>query len=177
MLAHKPGLQPEDYEVLIRLLLRDPGLPSAILALSEEFQASGWKTGASRLRGVLQRLKKAGHARHTQAGYGPATGRPQWEFAVHRNPASTPQYVGQGLDAASQVSPMVRNPARRSRPPHPWGRWVLPPAPQQPQRSHARRGTGCAGGVPLCVSPSVRAASTWGSIFFVGHETVWPCQR
>ncbi|URN10957.1 hypothetical protein LUW77_00220 [Streptomyces radiopugnans] len=129
MLAHKPGLQPEDYEVLIRLLLRDPGLPSGILALSEEFQASGWKTGASRLRGVVQRLKKAYHVRHTQAGYGPATGRPRWEFAVYRNPANNPQYVGQGLDAASQVSPMVRKPTRRSRPPYPWGRWVLPPSP------------------------------------------------
>jgi hypothetical protein len=164
--------------VLIRLLLRDPGLPSAILALSEEFQASGWKTGASRLRGVLQRLKKAGHARHTQAGYGPATGRPQWEFAVHRNPASTPQYVGQGLDAASQVSPMVRNPARRSRPPHPWGRWIPPPlastaAPVVTRAPGHRLRRGSAsmcfvkrgGGFDLGFDP------------LRGHETVWSCQR
>ncbi len=133
--------------MLIRLPLRDPGLPSAILPRSEEFQASGWKTGASRLRGVMQRLKKAGHARHTQDGYDPATGRPRWEFAVHRNPANTPQYVGQGLNAASQVRPMVRKPTRWSRPPTPpgGGGYLLPSPPQQPQWSHARRGTGCAG--------------------------------
>lgn len=39
--------------MLIWLLLRDPGLPLGILPLSEEFKASGWKMGASRLRRIV----------------------------------------------------------------------------------------------------------------------------
>ncbi|MCA1222184.1 hypothetical protein [Streptomyces sp. 8L] len=109
-LAYDPVLQPEDYGVLIRLLLRDPGKPAGVLALAEEFQASGWKMGASRLRGVMARLKKAGHVSHRQAGYDPGTRRPSWAFAVYRNPANNPEYVESGTAAASQVRPMVRNP-------------------------------------------------------------------
>ncbi|MFI9788485.1 hypothetical protein ACIHEI_33975 [Kitasatospora sp. NPDC051984] len=112
-LAYSPGLQPEDYGVLIRLLLRDPDQPSGILALAEEFQASGWKMGASRLRGVLGRLQKAGHVSHERDGYDKETGRPKWRFRVYRNPANNSAYVNRGAAAASQVSPMVRNPTRR----------------------------------------------------------------
>ncbi|MGW1305765.1 hypothetical protein ACWD5R_39675 [Streptomyces sp. NPDC002514] len=113
-LAYDPVLQPEDYGVLIRLLLRDPEKPAGVLALAEEFQASGWKMGASRLRGVMARLKKAGHVSHQQAGYDPATGRPAWAFAVYRNPANNPEYISAGTQAASQVRPTVRNPTHGS---------------------------------------------------------------
>ncbi|MFG2351982.1 hypothetical protein [Streptomyces phaeochromogenes] len=109
-LAFDPVLQPEDYGVLIRLLLRDPGKPAGVAALAKEFQESGWKMGDSRLRGVMSRLKKAGHVNHRQKGYDPATGRPTWAFAVYRNPANNPQYVQAGTDAASQVRPTRWNP-------------------------------------------------------------------
>ncbi|MEV7940856.1 hypothetical protein AB0O82_32605 [Kitasatospora sp. NPDC088264] len=112
-LAYAPGLQPEDYGVLIRLLLRDPDQPSGIVALAEEFQASGWKMGSSRLRGVLGRLQKAGHVSHERDGYDKETGRPKWRFRVYRNPANNSAYVNRGAAAASQVSPTVRNPTRR----------------------------------------------------------------
>ncbi|MFF4542181.1 hypothetical protein [Streptomyces aureus] len=111
-LAHDPVLQPEDYGVLIRLLLRDPGKPAGVAALAREFQESGWKMGDSRLRGVMARLKKAGHVNHRQAGYDAVTGRPTWAFAVYRNPANNPQYVQAGADAASQVRPTRGNPTR-----------------------------------------------------------------
>src|SRR5690349_8523954 len=81
-LAYSPDLQPEDYGVLLRLLLRDPGLPSSVQALSKEFQASGWKMGDTRLRGVMKRLRKAGHVLRKRDGYDPTTGRPTWAFAV-----------------------------------------------------------------------------------------------
>ncbi|MFI5534523.1 hypothetical protein ACIA8O_38910 [Kitasatospora sp. NPDC051853] len=113
-LAYSPGLQPEDYGVLIRLLLRDPNQPSGILALADEFQASGWKMGATRLRGVLGRLQKAGHVSHERDGYDEETNRPKWKFRVFRNPANNSAYVNRGAAEASQVSPMVRNPTRRS---------------------------------------------------------------
>ena len=112
-LAYSPDLQPEDYGVLIRLLLRDPDQPSGLLALAEEFQVSGWKMGASRLRGVIGRLQKAGHVSHEQNGYDEETKRPKWKFRVYRNPANNSAYVNRGTAEASQVSPMVRNPTRR----------------------------------------------------------------
>ncbi|MCC9311965.1 hypothetical protein LN042_33725 [Kitasatospora sp. RB6PN24] len=112
-LAYSPHLQPEDYGVLIRLLLRDPEQPSGVLALAREFQASGWRMGASRLRGVLGRLQKAGHVSHERDGYDQETSRPKWRFRVYRNPANNSAYVSRGTVAASQVSPTVRNPTRR----------------------------------------------------------------
>ncbi|MFF8329224.1 hypothetical protein [Rhodococcus qingshengii] len=111
-LAHDPVLQPEDYGVLIRLLLRDPGKPAGVAALAKEFQESGWKMGDSRLRGVMARLKKAGHVNHRRAGYDEVAGRPVWAFAVYRNPANNPQYVQAGAEAASQVRPTRGNPTR-----------------------------------------------------------------
>ncbi|WP_424711948.1 hypothetical protein [Kitasatospora acidiphila] len=99
--------------MLIRLLLRDPEQPSGVLGLAEEFQASGWRMGASRLRGVLGRLQKAGHVSHERDGYDQETSRPKWRFRVYRNPANNSAYVNQGTAAASQVSPMVRNPTRQ----------------------------------------------------------------
>ncbi|MFC9282774.1 hypothetical protein [Streptomyces collinus] len=116
-LAHDPALQPEDYGVLIRLLLRDPGKPAGVAALAKEFQESGWKMGDSRLRGVMARLKKAGHVNHRPAGYDPVAGRPTWAFAVYRNPANNPQYVQAGAEAASQVRPTRGNPTRQGRGP------------------------------------------------------------
>ncbi|MDQ0847710.1 hypothetical protein [Streptomyces sp. V1I6] len=103
-LAYAEGLQPEDYGVLIRLLLRDPNQPSGMTALAEEFKATGWKMGESRLRGVMARLKKAGHVSHEQVGYDPVAKRPVWAFTVFRNPANNPQHARvQG--ASAQVSP------------------------------------------------------------------------
>lgn len=107
-LAHSPDLQPEDYGVLIRLLLRDPDQPSGILTLAEEFRRSGWKMGASRLRGVLGRLKQAGHVSHERDGYDETTDRPAWVFRVYRNPANNPHYVALGVAAAAQVRPSGR---------------------------------------------------------------------
>ncbi|MEV6533648.1 hypothetical protein AB0M86_29320 [Streptomyces sp. NPDC051639] len=105
-LAHHPILQPEDYGVLIRLLLRDPGKPAATAKLAAEFQATGWKMGDSRLRGVMDRLKKAGHVRRDRDGYDPATGRPKWAFAVYRNPANNPDHASGDTAAASQARPI-----------------------------------------------------------------------
>ncbi|EPH46857.1 hypothetical protein ABT390_34050 [Streptomyces aurantiacus] len=104
-LAYAEELQPEDYGVLIRLLLRDPGQPSGMKALAEEFQATGWKMGESRLRGVMGRLKKAGHVRHEQVGYDTASKRPVWAFTVFRNPANNPEHARTLSSASSQVSP------------------------------------------------------------------------
>lgn len=104
-LAYAEGLQPEDYGVLIRLLLRDPGQPSGMKALADEFQATGWKMGESRLRGVMGRLKKAGHVRHEQVGYDSASKRPVWAFTVYRNPANNPEHARTLGGASSQVSP------------------------------------------------------------------------
>jgi hypothetical protein len=112
-LAHSPGLQPEDYGVLVRLLMRDPDQPSGILALAEEFRRSGWKMGASRLRGVLGRLKRAGHVSHERDGYDETTERPAWVFRVYRNPANNPHYIALGVleaAAAEQVRPSGRIP-------------------------------------------------------------------
>ncbi|MDX2567506.1 hypothetical protein [Streptomyces scabiei] len=100
--AHSPILQPEDYGVLIRLLLRDPGLPSTMKDLVREFQASGWKMGETRLAAIFKRLKKAGHVKHAPV-YNPATGRPEWMVEVYRNPANNEQYVNQGAAASLQV--------------------------------------------------------------------------
>ncbi|MFD8597495.1 hypothetical protein ACFV1L_21075 [Kitasatospora sp. NPDC059646] len=119
-LAYSPGLQPEDYGVLIRLLLRDPGQPSGMLALSAEFQATGWKMGESRLRGVMSRLQRAGHVSHVRDGYDEKTKRPKWKFMVYRNPANNSAYVSRGtrgVEASSQVRPMVRNPTHASKRP------------------------------------------------------------
>ncbi|MFB7293566.1 hypothetical protein [Actinacidiphila glaucinigra] len=112
-LAHSEGLQPEDYGVLIRLLLRDPHQPSSVLALSEEFQESGWKMGEKRLREVMKRLKAAGHVQHLRQ-YNPATQRPEWQFHVYRNPANNAAYARQAAEAFPQVSPIGQNSADRS---------------------------------------------------------------
>lgn len=104
-LAYAEGLQPEDYGVLIRLLLRDPTQPSGMKALADEFQATSWKMGESRLRGVMGRLKKAGHVRHEQVSYDPKSKRPVWAFTVYRNPANNPQHARTLGGASSQVSP------------------------------------------------------------------------
>ncbi|MFC8208365.1 hypothetical protein [[Kitasatospora] papulosa] len=111
-LAHSEGLQPEDYGVLLRLLLRDPQRPSSVLALSEEFQASGWKMGEKRLREVMKRLKAAGHVQHLRE-YNPSTKRPEWQFRVFRNPANNAAYVRHGADLSSQVRPIGRKTADR----------------------------------------------------------------
>jgi hypothetical protein len=116
-LAYHPILQPEDYGVLIRLLLRDPGKPSSTAALAAEFQASGWKMGDSRLRGVMARLKKAGNVRRGRDGYDPATGRPKWAFAVYRNPANNPDHVSHDTHTAPQVSPIRWIPTDRAQTP------------------------------------------------------------
>ncbi|MGW6016071.1 hypothetical protein [Streptomyces sp. NPDC055210] len=101
-LAYSPQLQPEDYGVLIRLLLRDPEKSSSIKALSEEFQASGWKMGDSRLRGVMRRLRAAGHVHRGRDGYDSESGRPKWAFAVYRNPQNNPEHRDHSV-----VSPQV----------------------------------------------------------------------
>ncbi|MBB0245056.1 hypothetical protein FNQ90_13290, partial [Streptomyces alkaliphilus] len=111
-LAHAPGLQPEDYGVLIRLLLRDPRQPSSVIALAREFQADGWKMGEKRLREVMKRLKAAGHVEHGR-WYNPDLKRPEWQFRVYRNPANNQAYVQQGTDTFSQVSPIGRKSADR----------------------------------------------------------------
>ncbi|MEV7715396.1 hypothetical protein [Streptomyces sp. NPDC088270] len=112
-LAHSEGMQPEDYGVLLRLLLRDPQRPSSVLALSEEFQASGWKMGEKRLREVMKRLKAAGHVQHLRE-YNPSTKRPEWQFRVFRNPANNAAYTRHGADSFSQVRPIRRNSADRN---------------------------------------------------------------
>ncbi|MGW2353653.1 hypothetical protein [Actinacidiphila glaucinigra] len=112
-LAHSEGLQPEDYGVLIRLLLRDPHQPSSVLALAEEFQESGWKMGEKRLREVMKRLKAAGHVQHLRQ-YNPATQRPEWQFHVYRNPANNAAYTRQAAEAFPQVRPIGRNSADRA---------------------------------------------------------------
>ncbi|MFJ2884089.1 hypothetical protein ACIPJN_38575 [Streptomyces sp. NPDC086796] len=111
-LAHSEGMQPEDYGVLLRLLLRDPQRPSSVLALSEEFQASGWKMGEKRLREVMKRLKAAGHVQHLRE-YNPSTKRPEWQFRVFRNPANNAAYTRHGADSFSQVRPIRRKTADR----------------------------------------------------------------
>ncbi|MFE7757650.1 hypothetical protein [Streptomyces sp. NPDC057429] len=111
-LAHSEGLQPEDYGVLLRLLLRDPQRPSSVLALSEEFQTSGWKMGEKRLREVMKRLKAAGHVQHLRE-YNPSTKRPEWQFRVFRNPANNAAYTRHGGDSFPQVRPIGRKPADR----------------------------------------------------------------
>ena len=103
-LAYDDALQPEDYGVLIRLLLRDPELPASVAVLSKEWQEAGWKMGDSRLRGVMRRLKKAGHVDHRQVGYDATSGRPKWAFAVYRNPANNPQHMQSSVGSA-QVRP------------------------------------------------------------------------
>ncbi|MFE5482982.1 hypothetical protein [Streptomyces sp. NPDC056527] len=121
-LAYAEALQPEDYGVLIRLLLRDPNQPSGMKALAEEFQASGWKMGESRLRGVMARLKRAGHVRHDQVGYDAKAKRPVWAFTVYRNPANNPQHARTLGGTSSQVSPtggLSTDESPRSKT-HPW---------------------------------------------------------
>ncbi|WUW26978.1 hypothetical protein OG521_39705 (plasmid) [Streptomyces sp. NBC_01463] len=104
-LAFSPDLQPEDYGVLLRLLLRDPELPSGVQALAAEFQESGWKMGDTRLRGVMKRLRKAGHVQRERDGYDTQAGRPRWAFAVYRNPANNPDHTPSQASASSQVRP------------------------------------------------------------------------
>ncbi len=112
-LAYAPDLQPEDYGVLLRLLLRDPELPSSVLALSKEFQASGWKMGDTRLRGVIKRLSKAGHVLRERDGYDTEAGRPQWGFTVFRNPANNPNHASSRSSTSAQVRPTRWNPTDR----------------------------------------------------------------
>ncbi|MEV2264538.1 hypothetical protein AB0J13_38550 [Streptomyces anulatus] len=109
-LAYSPDLQPEDYGVLLRLLLRDPELPSSVLALSKEFQESGWKMGDTRLRGVMKRLGKAGHVLRERDGYDAETGRPRWAFAVYRNPGNNPEHAASRAGSSVQVRPTRWNP-------------------------------------------------------------------
>ncbi|MFE2407084.1 hypothetical protein ACFXDE_01935 [Kitasatospora sp. NPDC059408] len=101
-IIESPGLQPEDIGVLARLLVRDPGQPSTILALARELHEAGWKMGESRFAAIFKRLKKAGHVQHVSE-FNPATNRPQWVVRVYRNPANNDQYVQNGVEAASQV--------------------------------------------------------------------------
>jgi len=102
-IAYSPFLQPEDYGVLIRLLLRDPRLPSTMAAMAAEMRESGWKMGDDRFRVIFNRLKKAGHVKQVSE-YNATTERPEWVIRVYRNPANNDQYVALGIEASSQVS-------------------------------------------------------------------------
>jgi hypothetical protein len=87
-----PGLQPEDIGVLAHLLLRDPGAPSSVAALATECQQRGWKVSEYAMRGIVKRLKAAGHI-HQDRVYNQTTGRLDWVFSVYRNPANNQMYV------------------------------------------------------------------------------------
>lgn len=76
-LANAPGLQPEDYGVLIRLVLRGPMRNVNLKTVVSEFQESGWRMSADRLSQCLKRLKAAGYVLHS-AEYNEETGRPVW---------------------------------------------------------------------------------------------------
>ena len=101
--AFTKSLQPEDYGVLIRLLLRDPRLPSTMGVMAKEMRESGWKMGDDRFRVIFNRLKKAGHVEQVSE-YNVETGRPGWVIRVYRNPANNQQYVALGIEASSQVN-------------------------------------------------------------------------
>ena len=104
-LAMSPALDFDDYGVLIRLLIRDPGQPSSVLGLLDEFRAGGWTLSERDLRQIMRRLKKAGHVEHKRE-YNHDTKRPEWVFRVYRNPANNRAYVHGGVIEASQVRPI-----------------------------------------------------------------------
>jgi hypothetical protein len=87
-----PGLQPEDIGVLAHLLLRDPGAPSSVAALASECQQRGWKISEYAMRGIVKRLKAAGHI-HQDRVHNPVSGQLDWVFSVYRNPANNQKYV------------------------------------------------------------------------------------
>lgn len=96
------GLQPEDVGVLAWLRLRDPRRPATQEDLAREMQAHGWKMGKARFAAVFQRLKAAGHIKHSSE-YNPATGRPEWRIEFFLNPANNDHYVNSGISAFPQV--------------------------------------------------------------------------
>lgn len=84
-LAYAEGLQPEDYGVLVRLVMRDSAAEAHLRALAAEFRASGWKMGEERLKGVIKRLEAAGYVSH-HAEYDVATKRPRWSIKASLTP-------------------------------------------------------------------------------------------
>lgn len=96
------GLEPEDIGVVAFLKLRDPRRPATQADLAREMQAHGWKMGKARFAAVFQRLKAAGHIKHSPA-YNPETGRPEWRIEFFLNPANNDQYVNSGISAFPQV--------------------------------------------------------------------------
>ncbi|MFJ9771198.1 MarR family transcriptional regulator [Kitasatospora sp. NPDC101157] len=88
-----PGLQPEDIGVLAHLLLRNPGAPSSVAALAAECRQRGWKISEYAMRGIVKRLKTAGHIQQDRV-HNPVSGQLDWVFSVYRNPANNQKYVG-----------------------------------------------------------------------------------
>lgn len=97
-----PGLQPEDIGVLAHLLLRDPGAPSSVAALADECRQRGWKVSEYAMRGIVKRLKAAGHI-HQDRVYNPTTKHLDWVFSVYRNPANNQMYVSSVRFVGSQL--------------------------------------------------------------------------
>jgi hypothetical protein len=91
-IVDSPGLQAEDVGVLAHLLLRNPDRPSSVAALATECQQRGWKISEYAMRGIVKRLKSAGHI-HQDRVYNPATKHLDWVFSVYRNPANNQMYV------------------------------------------------------------------------------------
>ncbi|MEU4490070.1 GIY-YIG nuclease family protein [Streptomyces purpurascens] len=87
-LAFTSGLQPEDYGVLIRLVMRG-GTRTDLRAFAAELRDSGWKMSADRLTGIVRRLETAGYVKY-EAQFNPATGRPMWALEGSLTPLSAP---------------------------------------------------------------------------------------
>lgn len=96
------GLEPEDIGFIGFLKLRDPRIPATKDTLREEMQGIGWKMGKARFNSCFQRLKAAGHIKHTPV-YNEETGRPEWRIEYFLNPANNDQYVNSGIQAFPQV--------------------------------------------------------------------------
>jgi hypothetical protein len=87
-LAFASGLQPEDYGVLIRLVMRS-STSTDLRTFAAELRDAGWKMSADRLTGIVRRLEAAGYVKYG-AEYNPATGRPAWRLEGSLTPLSAP---------------------------------------------------------------------------------------
>lgn len=87
-LAKDPGLQPEDYGVLFRLVLRGPMRDVNLKVVVAELRSGGWRMSADRFSQCLNRLKVAGYVHHA-AEYNEETGRPVWTLRASMSATTT----------------------------------------------------------------------------------------
>ncbi|MEV5900055.1 GIY-YIG nuclease family protein [Streptomyces sp. NPDC052127] len=97
-LVFAAGLQPEDYGVLIRLVMRDEA--TDLRTFAAELRQTGWKISPDRLTGIVRRLEAAGYATYG-AQYNPATGRPVWTLEGSLTPLAPPRAPHKSRSAAS----------------------------------------------------------------------------